>query len=259
VLWELEAEVIPVGVEPDGFNINRGCGSTSPEFVAAQVVVHGADLGIALDGDADRVVLVDGTGRVVDGDQIMAAIAEHWQRCGRLVGGGIVATVMSNLGLERYLRSRGLKLVRTPVGDRYVVDAMRAHGMNFGGEQSGHLVLSDFSTTGDGLIAALQVLALMVEAGRPLSEVCNRFTALPQVLRNVRFNGRSPLEDARVRSAIESSQRRLGENGRVLVRPSGTERLIRVMVEGEDEAEVDGTARALSDLIADVAGVEAAE
>jgi len=250
VLWELEAQVIPVGVVPDGLNINRGCGSTRPDFISEQVVAHGADLGIALDGDADRVIMVDADGHVIDGDQMMAAIADHWHDSGRLTGGGIVATVMSNLGLERHLKSRGLKLVRSAVGDRYVVDAMRANGMNFGGEQSGHLVLSDFGTTGDGIIAALQVLALMVASERPLAEICRRFTPMPQVLRNVRFNGRSPLEDAGVKATIESFSRQLGDKGRVLIRQSGTEPLIRVMVEGEDESDVSTAAQSLADAIA---------
>jgi phosphoglucosamine mutase len=253
VLWELEAQVIPVGVAPDGLNINRGCGSTRPEFISEQVVAHGADLGIALDGDADRVIMVDADGHVIDGDQLMAAIADHWHDSGRLAGGGIVATVMSNLGLERHLKARGLKLVRSAVGDRYVVDAMRANGMNFGGEQSGHLVLSDFGTTGDGLIAALQVLALMVASERPLAEICQRFTPMPQVLRNVRFNGRSPLEDSGVKAAIESHRRELGDRGRVLIRQSGTEPLIRVMVEGEDESFVSSAAQSLSEVIAGAA------
>src|SRR3984885_5591835 len=202
VLWELGATVIPVGVTPDGFNINRGCGSTTPEFLCAQVLEHGAHLGIALDGDADRVVMADEHGELIDGDQILALIARSWGEAGRLHGGGIVATVMSNLGLERFLRDAGLDLHRTQVGDRYVAEHMRAVGANVGGEQSGHLILSDFATTGDGLLAALQVLAVIVEQGRPASEVCRVFTPLPQRLKNVRFTGASPLRHPRVAEAV---------------------------------------------------------
>jgi len=259
ILWELEAEVIPIGVDPDGFNINRDCGSTQPEYLCEQVVAHGADLGIGLDGDADRLAMVDAEGRLVDGDQVMATIADHWHDSGRLTGGGIVATVMSNLGLENYLKGRGLQMLRTPVGDRYVVDAMRAHGFNLGGEQSGHVVLSDFSTTGDGLIAALQVLSLVVAAERPLSEICHRFAALPQVLRNVRFSGPTPLDNPNVVEAIEDSKRRLADKGRVLIRQSGTEPLIRIMVEAEDETVVAETADWLSNVIADAVPSEAAQ
>ena len=236
VLWELGATIVSVGVEPDGFNINRGCGSTVPGFLRSKVVEHGADLGIALDGDADRLLLVDERGEAVDGDQILALIARSWRRAGRLHGAGVVATVMSNLGLERYLAKEGLKLHRTKVGDRYVVEHMRAHGMNLGGEQSGHVVMSDFATTGDGLVAALQVLAVLVEVGRPASEVCKLFEPLPQLLRNVRFHGGSPLESPAVLSAVAAAEKRLGTKGRVLLRLSGTEPLVRVMAEGEDEA-----------------------
>jgi phosphoglucosamine mutase len=194
-----------------------------------------ADIGIALDGDADRVVIADEKGRIVDGDQIMAVIAQSWQESGRLLGGGVVATVMSNLGLERYLDGLGLSLARTAVGDRYVVEHMRKHGYNVGGEQSGHIVLSDFTTTGDGLVSAMQILSTVVLTGRPVSEVCNRFTPLPQVLQNVRYANGQPLDDARVRSAIEGGRSRLGQTGRVVIRPSGTEPVIRVMAEGDDE------------------------
>ncbi len=239
VLWELEAEVIPIGVEPDGYNINRGCGSTESEYMRSQVVAHGADLGIALDGDADRVVIADENGDVLDGDQLMALVAGHLHRVGRLRGGGIVATVMSNLGLERYLEGIGLKLVRTRVGDRYVVEHMRKHGFNVGGEKSGHIILSDFVTTGDGLIAALQALAVIVEQERPVSEVSRLFEPLPQVLRNVRFEASSPLEQRVVQEAIGEGQIRLGSAGRLLIRQSGTEHVIRVMAEGEDEALVE--------------------
>jgi len=229
VLWELEAEVVAVGVKPDGFNINRGCGSTHPDFLAEQVVAHGADLGVALDGDADRLVLSDERGRLVDGDQLMAAIADYWADAGKLRGGGVVATVMSNLGLERHLAARKLMLHRTQVGDRYVLERMLQGGFNVGGEQSGHVILSDFGTTGDGLIAALQVLALVVAAGKPVSEVCGRFEPLPQLLKNVRFANGSPLQNATVVSAIAAHEKRLGSSGRLLIRPSGTEPLIRIM------------------------------
>ena len=201
-LWELGAEVIKIGVEPNGRNINDKCGSTAPDLLE-KVKEFRADIGIALDGDADRVVIVDEKGSIVDGDQLMAVIAESWHRRGKLAAGGVVATVMSNLGLERYLKSQGLALARTPVGDRYVVEHMRKHGYNVGGEQSGHIVLSDFTTTGDGLVSALQVLACVVATGKPVSEVCARFTPLPQVLKNVRYANGKPLEDTRVRKAIE--------------------------------------------------------
>jgi len=239
VLWELEAEVIPIGVEPDGYNINRGCGSTENEYMRSQVVAHGADLGIALDGDADRVVIADEHGELLDGDQLMALVAGNLHRVERLRGGGVVATVMSNLGLERYLEGLGLKLVRTRVGDRYVVEHMRKHGFNLGGEKSGHIILSDFVTTGDGLIAALQALAVIVEQERPVSEVSRLFDPLPQVLRNVRFGQSSPLDQRVVQEAIGEGQIRLGSNGRLLIRQSGTEHVIRVMAEGEDEALVE--------------------
>lgn len=235
VLWELGAEVIKIGVEPNGRNINLKCGSTAPEALIEKVHEVRADIGIALDGDADRVVIVDETGRIVDGDQLMAVIAESWHRRGRLAAGGIVATVMSNLGLERHLRELGLGLQRTPVGDRYVVEHMRKHGFNVGGEQSGHIVLSDFTTTGDGLVSALQVLAVAVAADRPVSDVCQRFEPVPQVLQNVRFASGKPLEDERVKTAIEKAQTRLGNTGRLVIRPSGTEPVIRVMAEGDDE------------------------
>ncbi|MBU6500159.1 MAG: phosphoglucosamine mutase, partial [Rhodospirillales bacterium] len=202
VLWELGATVVPVGVAPDGFNINRGCGSTVPEHLCAQVLEHGADLGIALDGDADRVLLADEHGELIDGDQILALIARSWAEAGRLRGDGVVATVMSNLGLERFLAARNLRLHRTQVGDRYVAEKMRADGMNVGGEQSGHMILSDYATTGDGLVAALQVLAVLVAGGRSASETCRAFTRLPQRLRNVRFAGASPLGAPGVTAAI---------------------------------------------------------
>jgi phosphoglucosamine mutase len=231
----LGAEVFPIGVEPDGFNINDKCGSTAPEKLSEKVRELRADIGIALDGDADRVVVLDETGRVVDGDQLLALIATAWAESGQLTGGGIVATVMSNLGLERHLASRGLKLERTKVGDRYVVEHMRAHGFNVGGEQSGHIVLSDFSTTGDGLIAALQVLAMVLASGKTVSQVCAVFEPVPQVLRNVRCRASGTLELPPVREAIDEAIARLGESGRLVIRPSGTEPMIRVMAEGDDE------------------------
>lgn len=236
VLWELGAEVVPIGVEPDGTNINKGCGSTDTDAMRSMVSAHGADLGIALDGDADRVLIADENGALVDGDQILGLIAGDWSEDGRLVGGGIVSTVMSNLGLETFLKGRDLELIRTQVGDRYVVEHMREHNFNLGGEQSGHIVISDYSTTGDGLIAALQVLAVIVNAGKPASQVCRVFDPLPQILQNVRFNGGKPLDDKAVKEAIKDGEDRLGDGGRLLIRPSGTEPVIRVMAEGEDEA-----------------------
>jgi len=235
VLWELGAEVIPIGVEPDGFNINRGCGSTDTDYMQGQTLAHCADIGLALDGDADRLLIADEAGALIDGDQIMALIANHWAEEGTLRGDGIVSTVMSNLGLERFLGGIGLNMVRAQVGDRYVVSHMREHGFNLGGEQSGHIILSDYSTTGDGLIAALQVLAVIVATGKPASEVCRPFDPLPQLLKNVRFNGGAPLDDVTVKQAIADGEDRLGDTGRLLIRKSGTEPLIRVMAEGEDE------------------------
>ncbi len=234
-LWELGAEVIKIGVEPNGLNINAGCGSTAPEALCAKVREVRADIGIALDGDADRVIIVDEKGQIVDGDQLMAVIAESWQRRGRLTAGGVVATVMSNLGLERYLKNRGLSLARTPVGDRYVVEYMRKHGYNVGGEQSGHIVLSDFATTGDGVISALQIMAVVVASGKPVSEVCACFDPVPQVLQNVRYAGGQPLEKEAVKTVIDLARKRLGNSGRLVIRPSGTEPVIRVMAEGDDE------------------------
>ncbi|MEZ5841910.1 MAG: phosphoglucosamine mutase [Hyphomicrobiales bacterium] len=235
VLWELGAEVFPIGVDPDGFNINFECGSTHPEALKRKVHEVRADIGIALDGDADRVMIVDEKGNVVDGDQLMAVVAQSWQEDGRLAAGGIVATVMSNLGLERYLGGLGLTLARVKVGDRYVVEHMREHGYNVGGEQSGHIIMSDYATTGDGLIAALQVLSVVNKQERPVSEVCNRFEPVPQLLKNVRYAGTTPLENETVRQVIEAARTRLGETGRLVIRPSGTEPLIRVMGEGDDE------------------------
>ncbi|MCC6716731.1 MAG: phosphoglucosamine mutase [Acetobacteraceae bacterium] len=239
VLWELGAEVIRVGVSPDGFNINRECGSTVPDFLSGEVRRHGADLGLALDGDADRLILSDERGSIVDGDQILALMAHSWHTGGQLAGGGIVATVMSNLGLERQLAEQGLALHRTQVGDRYVMERMRAGGFNIGGEQSGHMILSDYATTGDGLLAALQVLAVLVEQGRPASEVCRVFQPLPQKLRSVRFAGESPLDVAQVQAAVAAAEARLAGSGRLLIRKSGTEPVIRVMAEAEDTALVE--------------------
>jgi phosphoglucosamine mutase len=233
-LWELGAEIIAIGNDPNGFNINEKCGSTAPEAMCAKVVETRADIGIALDGDADRVVIADEQGMLIDGDQLMALIATSWHRQGRLLGGGLVATIMSNLGLERHLADHQLTLARTKVGDRYVVEHMRKNGFNVGGEQSGHIVMSDFSTTGDGLIAALQVLAEVVRTGKPVSQVCHVFEPVPQVLKNVRYGDGKPLETTSVKQAIADATSKLGSSGRLVIRPSGTEPLIRVMAEGDD-------------------------
>ncbi|MGX7705817.1 phosphoglucosamine mutase [Methylobacterium sp. Gmos1] len=234
-LWELGAEVIAIGTEPDGFNINRDVGSTAPEALVAKVRELRADIGIALDGDADRVLVVDEKGQRVDGDQLMAVVARSWQEDDRLSKNGIVATIMSNLGLERYLGGLGLGLVRTAVGDRYVLEHMREHGYNLGGEQSGHIIMSDYATTGDGLVAALQLLSVVQRQQRPVSEVCHCFDPLPQVLKNVRYGtGGEPLRQDSVVTAIEGARERLGEGGRLVIRPSGTEPVIRVMAEGDD-------------------------
>ncbi|WP_431469392.1 phosphoglucosamine mutase [Sphingosinithalassobacter sp. LHW66-3] len=238
-LWELGAEVIAIGVTPNGKNINDGVGSTAPEALCETVVASGAHIGIALDGDADRLIVADETGRVVDGDQLMAVIASGWARAGRLQGGGLVATVMSNLGLERHLAAQGLGMIRTQVGDRHVLEKMRGSGYNVGGEQSGHIILSDYATTGDGLVAALQVLAELARAGAPASEVLHRFDPLPQILKNVRFGGGAPLEDAAVQEAIAEVEAELDGRGRLLIRKSGTEPVIRVMAEGDDRAQVE--------------------
>jgi phosphoglucosamine mutase len=250
VLWELGAEIIPIGVTPNGTNINKGCGSTDLVTLQEVTTIAGADIGLALDGDADRLIVCDENGRVIDGDQIMALIANDWHKAGRLKGGGVVSTVMSNLSLENYLNSLGLDLKRTPVGDRYVAEVMRAASYNLGGEQSGHLIFDDYATTGDGLIAALQVLVVLVTSGKPASEICDMFEPLPQLLKNVRFNGGSPLENSDVKAAIADAESKLGKSGRVLIRKSGTEPLIRVMAEGEDlavvEALVDGICETIS-------------
>jgi phosphoglucosamine mutase len=233
-LWELGAEVIAIGVEPDGFNINRDVGSTAPDALIRKVRELRADIGIALDGDADRVLIVDEQGQVVDGDQLMGVIATSWRDGGLLSGAGVVATIMSNLGLERYLAGIGLSLARTAVGDRYVLEHMREHGFNVGGEQSGHIILSDYSTTGDGLVAALQLMAVVQRLGKPVSEVCHCFEPLPQILKNVRYKSGQPLKSSSVVSAIDSAREKLGASGRLVIRPSGTEPVIRVMAEGED-------------------------
>ncbi len=237
VLWELGADVIPVGISPNGFNINDKCGSTYTQTAAEAIVAHGADLGISLDGDADRVMILDENGRVADGDQIMALFAARWAEAERLKGGALVATVMSNLGLERFLTGRGLRLERTAVGDRYVVERMREGGFNLGGEQSGHIVMTDYATTGDGLIAGLQFLAAMAETGQRASELVRQFETVPQLLKNVRYSaGKEPLSVASVQAAITGAEARLNGSGRLLIRKSGTEPLIRVMAECEDEA-----------------------
>jgi phosphoglucosamine mutase len=249
-LWELGAEVVAIGVTPNGKNINDRVGSTAPQTLSETVVASGAALGIALDGDADRLILVDEKGRVVDGDQLMATIATGFARRGALAGGGLVATVMSNLGLERHLAAQGLGLVRTSVGDRYVLEAMRARGFNVGGEQSGHIILSDYGTTGDGLVAALQILAELKRAGAPASEVLHRFEPLPQLLKNVTYaRGGKPLEATSVRDIIAAAEAELSGNGRLVIRPSGTEPVIRVMAEGDDAAQVEAVVDRICDAV----------
>ena len=253
VFHELGANVVPMAVEPDGTNINRECGATATGALQEQVVAHGAHLGVALDGDADRVILCDENGEVIDGDQVMAVIARSWQAAGRLQGGKVVATVMSNLGFERYLQGIGLDMERAKVGDRYVLERMRAGGFNLGGEQSGHIILSDYSTTGDGLIAALQVLAAQVESGAAMSALANVFESYPQLLRNVPANGADAMEDASVKSAVAAAEAKLGADGRVLIRPSGTEPVIRVMAEGLDQQVVTSVVDDIAGAIADAA------
>ncbi len=253
-LWELGADIIPIGVTPNGTNINDKCGSTHPELLQETVVASGADIGIALDGDADRLIIVDEQGRVVDGDQIMALIGASWARNGTLKGGGVVATVMSNLGLERFLQAQGLTLERTAVGDRYVLERMRSGGFNVGGEQSGHMILSDYGTTGDGLVAALQVLAELVRTGKAASEVLHQFEPVPQLLKNVRFSGGKPLEADSVKRVIADAEAELNGNGRLVIRPSGTEPVIRVMAEGDDATQVE----TIVDRICDAVKVAAA-
>ncbi len=248
-LWELGASVTAIGVNPNGKNINDRVGSTAPDTLCETVVASGAHIGIALDGDADRLIVVDETGHVIDGDQLMALIATSWARQERLAGGGLVATVMSNLGLERHLSAQGLGLVRTGVGDRYVLEKMRSSGYNVGGEQSGHIILSDYATTGDGLVAALQVLAELVRAGAPASEVLHRFDPLPQILKNVRFKGGRPLDDGAVKDAIAAAETELGDNGRLVIRASGTEPVIRVMAEGDERGQVEAVVDRVCDAV----------
>jgi phosphoglucosamine mutase len=252
-LWELGAEVISVGVNPNGKNINDNCGSTAPGVLQETVVASGAHIGIALDGDADRLIIVDEAGRVVDGDQLMALIGVSWARSGMLRSGGVVATVMSNLGLERYLKSEGLSLERTGVGDRYVLERMRSGGFNVGGEQSGHIILTDYATTGDGLVAALQVLAELVTTGKPASELLHLFDPVPQLLKNVRFSGGKPLDAPHVKAAIAEAESELNGSGRLVIRPSGTEPLIRVMAEGDDAGQVTRLVDMICDAVKDAA------
>lgn len=256
-LWELGAEVVSIGTDPNGFNINKECGSTAPKALIEKVKETRADIGIALDGDADRVVVVDERGHLVDGDQLMAVVAESWKEDGRLAKPGIVATVMSNLALERHLKALGLALVRTQVGDRYVLEHMREHGFNVGGEQSGHVILTDYTTTGDGLVTALQVLAVVKKKNKPVSEVCNRFEPLPQVMKNVRYKSGKPLEDAQVCAAVSEGERRLDGHGRLVIRASGTEPVIRVMAEGDDKAVLEQVVDDIAGALAQAASVVA--
>ena len=249
VFWELGADVIAIGVEPNGTNINDRCGSTSPALLQETVVASGADIGVALDGDADRLIVVDEKGSIVDGDQIMALIGASWARQGRLKGGGVVATVMSNLGLERFLEGEGLRLERTKVGDRYVLERMKSGGFNVGGEQSGHMILSDHATTGDGTLAALQLLAELVRAGRPASELLHQFDPVPQLLKNVRFAGGKPLDAPTVQAAIAEGETMLDGRGRLVIRASGTEPVIRVMAEGDDAGEVEQVVDMICDAV----------
>lgn len=249
ILYELGAEVISIGVQPNGTNINDNIGSTHPEQLCRAVLEHNADVGIALDGDGDRLIMVDEKGQVVDGDHLMAMAGTFWHKQGLMQGGGVVATQMSNLGFERYLNSIGLSLHRTQVGDRYVLEYMRRHGFNVGGEQSGHLIFADYATTGDGLIAALQMLTILKRENRPVSEAARKFAPYPQKLHNIRFSGASPLESPVVKDAVRDMEATLGDKGRVLLRKSGTEPLIRVMVEAEDESAVENAIKHLSDAI----------
>lgn len=248
-IWELGAEMIPIGVSPNGTNINDGVGSTSIAALQEKVVEEQADIGIALDGDADRLIVVDEQGKAVDGDQIMAVIATRMAEKGALTGGGVVATVMSNLGLERYLQGQGLTLERTKVGDRYVLERMKEGGFNVGGEQSGHMILLDHATTGDGTVAALRVLASLVRTGKRASELLHVFDPVPQLLRNVRYSGGKPLDDAKVKQVIADAEAELSGKGRLVIRPSGTEPVIRVMAEGDDEAQVEAVVSRICDAV----------
>lgn len=248
-IWELGAEVVAMGVRPNGLNINEGVGSTALDAIQQRVVEEGADIGIALDGDADRLIVIDEKGQKVDGDQIMALIGSRWADEGRLKGGGVVATVMSNLGLERFLESKGLDLVRTKVGDRYVLGAMKSGGYNVGGEQSGHMILLDHATTGDGTVAALQVLAALVRSGKPASELLHLFDPVPQLLKNVRYESGDPLEAKGVKDSIEAATAQLEGKGRLVIRKSGTEPLIRVMAEGDDEEQVERVVDSICDAV----------
>jgi phosphoglucosamine mutase len=252
-LWEMGADVVAIGVDPDGFNINKDCGSTNLTAVCNKVREMRADIGIALDGDADRVLIVDERGHEIDGDQLIAVIAESFKEDGRLENPGVVSTVMANLGLERHLGGLGLELVRTPVGDRYVLERMRADGYNIGGEPSGHIILSDYTTTGDGFIAALQILSVVKRRDRRVSEVCHRFEPLPQVMKNVSYKNGAPLQDATVASAIASAEKKLGRGGRLIVRPSGTEPVIRVMGEGDDKMLVESVVDDVVDALTEIA------
>ncbi len=252
-LWELGAEVVAIGVEPDGFNINRDVGSTHPQALAQKVREVRADIGIALDGDGDRVVVVDEAGRLVDGDQLIAVIAQSWQEQNRLAKPCVALTVMSNLGLERYLKELGIEVLRTPVGDRYVAEAMRERGLNLGGEQSGHIIMTDFATTGDGLVAALQLFSVIKRRGRPASEICHAFQPVPQVLKSVKTGGGRPLDNGRVRDMIDAAEGRLAEHGRLVVRASGTEPVIRIMAEGDDSTMIEEIVNELASVLGEVA------
>jgi len=254
ILWELGAEVITIGVNPTGFNINDKCGSTAPEAMCAEVVKQGADVGIALDGDADRLIICDEKGKLIDGDKLLAVIALHQKKLGTLQGGGIVATSMSNMALEKYLESIDLHLERTAVGDRYVSKFMRENGYNVGGEQSGHIIMRDHVTTGDGLVAALQILAVLVEEGKPVSKVCNLFEPFPQILKNVHFSGKNPMDDSDVKVAIQKAEKELGLQGRVLIRKSGTEPLLRIMIEGKNQSQIDILAGDIAAIVEKKAG-----
>jgi len=254
VMWELGGEIHQIGVSPDGLNINRGCGATHPDAMRQEVVQRGAHIGLALDGDADRLIVADEQGRLLDGDQIMALIALEWRNAGRLAPAGVVSTVMSNLGFERYLAANDIQLTRTAVGDRYVVEEMRRGGANLGGEQSGHIIMSDYATTGDGLISALQVLAALVQRGEPASKIGNQFTPVPQLLRNVEHNGGWPLKAPAVIAAVAAGEARLARSGRLLVRRSGTERVIRIMAEGDDMALVEEVVDSIEEAVRKVGG-----